>query len=483
MAASPAPSFPSVSSVSSAVNRLLPALLLLLVFELGARTARATAPTLVYAQHPCALVFDAPSTSARPLTQLPGGSELTLVGQQRVSDGRVWDQVKLWSGLDAYVAAADVGPTPPDHAEEGICAFPNLPDALAEPLPSSSGPWPLQARGAVAVPTQVRNTPDNAALPITDASLGHEMSIIAWAADSNGQPWYQVDAGGGAIGWLPAAAIRLDQPDPTTTHVRGEPIWQPIAGKGMWFTNYLPHHSDVGVIVQAAKLAGLTHLYAEVAISRFGFYARGTLDRLLPVAHAAGLTVIAWVYPTLDDVATDVRLTKEVAQYVTPNGDHVDGIATDVEEVTDSAAVYAYGQLVRALLGPNFLMVAAVLHPLTHPSYPYDAIAASWNVLAPMDYWHSRYHHLYSPADTQRFVATSIATIRAAAGPALPIEELGQSYDMYTDDGTGGADAPTPDEIRADLQTARQLGCIGASYFDWQTMTQAEWHVLTNASW
>jgi hypothetical protein len=459
--------------------------LLVLAFAPALRVdaARPSAPDSVYVQHACTLVLDAPSASARPLTQLPGGSELTLVGQQRAADGSVWDHGKMWSGLDAFVAAGDVGPTPPGQAEEGICAFPNLPDALAEPLAPAAGPWPLAARGTVSVPSHLLNEADDAALVVASAALGRNVTITAWTADPTGRPWYQVDAGGGATGWLPATSVRIDQPDTATARVGGAPIWQPIAGKGMWFTNYLPHHSDIAAIVQAARLAGLTHLYAEVAISRFGFYGRGTLDRLLPVAHAAGLTVIAWVYPNLDDVATDVRLTQDVASYITPGGEHVDGIATDVEEVTDSAAVYAYGQTVRALLSPNFLMVAAVLHPLTHPSYPYDAIAASWNVLAPMDYWHSRYQHPYAPADAQRFVATSIATIRAAVGPALPIEELGQAYDMYTDDGTGGGDAPSSDEIRADLQVARQLGCIGASYFDWQTMTQAEWQVLTGATW
>ena len=58
-------------------------------------------------------------------------------------------------------------------------------------------------------------------------------------------------------------------------------------------------------------------------------------------------------------------------------------------------------------------MVAAVFHPRAEPDYPYDAIAASWNVLAPMDYWHSRASKLYGRADVTRFVAVSIITIQA----------------------------------------------------------------------
>lgn len=438
--------------------------------------------TLVYAQHPCTAVFDAPSAAGRMLTQLIGGSELTLVGEQTAAGGAQWDRIKLWSGLDAFVAAADVRATPPSRAEEGICAFPGLSDALAEPLSPGAGPWPLVAHGFVNAPSTLVNMPDEAGFPVAAMPLDSAVAIGAWAADTSGLPWYQLTMAG-VTGWAPATAIRLDQPDSATRLVGGAPLSHLVAGKGMWFTNYLPHHSDLGALVRAAKLAGLTHLYAEVATSTFGFYGRGTLDRLLPAAHAAGISVIAWVYPYLNDVATDVRLTQEVVSYQSPSGDHIDGLATDVEEVTTQAAVYSYGQAVRALVGPDLLMVAAVLHPLTHPGYPYDAIADSWNVIAPMDYWHGRHHHAYSSSATEQFVATSLTTVRAAVGPHLPIEELGQSYDMYTDDGAGGMDAPTPQEMTADLQTARQVGCVGASYFEWQTATQGEWQALASMTW
>jgi hypothetical protein len=261
-----------------------------------------------------------------------------------------------------------------------------------------------------------------------------------------------------------------------------------VAGKGMLFTNYVVHHSDIGTIIRAAQNAGLTHLYAEVAITQFGFYARNSLDRLLPAAHKAGIAVIAWVYPTLKDVSADARLTAEVAAYTTPSGDHADGIATDIEEVDDSASVYTYGQLLRALIGPDMLLVAHVFHPFAQVYYPYAAIATSWNVILPMNYWHSRANRAYSPADVRRFVANSITTVQAAMGAdgsvtPLPVEELGQMYDMYTMDGTGAKNAPTGPEVTADMDAAWASGSIGVSYFEWQTATQAEWAALTGYKW
>jgi hypothetical protein len=461
------------------VRRAALASLLLLVLSLGAGLApvpraRASAGALLYAQHPCTAVMDAPSASAHMLSQLVGGSDMTLVAAN-LGASAAWDEVQFWSGITGYALARDLGAMPPPQSEEGSCTFPGLPDTTSSPLAPSTGPWLVQAQAQAQAPTSLLAAPDTSAFPLGSVGVGQTVQISQWAADQSGMPWYRVTSGN-SVGWLPVTSVDVGAP-------ANGPVGEAVSGKGMWFTNYLPHHSDVNAVVRAAQRAGLTHLYAEVAISQYGFYARNSLDRLLPAAHAAGIKVIGWVYPTLADVASDVRLTQAVATYRTPSGDQVDGIAADIEEVTTDPAVYAYGQTLRTLLGPNELLVASVLHPLTHPDYPYGAIGALWNVVAPMDYWHGRHDHVYTAADVQRFLTTSLTTLRAAIGRATAIEETGQSYDMYTDDGSGGTDAPTATELRTDLATVRQAGCIGASYFEWQTMTQSEWQVLSAAAW
>jgi hypothetical protein len=37
--------------------------------------------------------------------------------------------------------------------------------------------------------------------------------------------------------------------------------------------------------------------------------------------------------------------------------------------------------------------------------------------------------------------------------------------------------------VTADLATARAYGCIGASFFEWQTASQAEWGALAVFQW
>jgi hypothetical protein len=450
----------------------------------GARLPAAT--SILSAQQSCTDVYASPDTHSSLLTQLPGGADVTSLGQTSAG-GVSWQHVHFWSGLDGYIHAGDLGSAPPADAVEGSCAFPGVPDPQSDLLPENHGPWPFAAQGTLSAPATLYAHPDRGSLPIAGVGFGAPISIVSWASDTGGQPWYQVTTSTGP-GWLWSGDVRLAEPNPVNRVVAGKPIWAPVAGKGMWFTNFLPHHSNISAIVQAAKLAGITHLYAEVAITQYGFYGRNTLDRLLSVAHAAGVSVVAAVYPDLHDVSADVRLTAEVAAYVTPTGDRADGIVTDVEEVDDSASVYTYGQLVRGLLGPDTLLVADVFHPYAQVYYPYAAIAASWNVISPMDYWHSSRHFAYSTDNVRFFVANSLQTIRAAmsaegAGAALPVEELGQTYDMFTGDGTGASTAPTAAEVTADLRAARDLGCIGASFFEWQTTTQAEWAAVASFTW
>lgn len=439
-------------------------------------------PTLMYAQHPCTQVLSAASGNSPLLTQLLGGNDVTYIGPAASADGAAWDHVKIWSGIDGYVRTADLGNKPPANSQLGgeeTC--PPFTPGVDEP--SGQGPWTLLAHGSFLAPGALLSTPTLAGFPTGEVAQGTKAAINQWAADANGNPWYHITTGG-AAGWVPVGRLRLDTPDPATYTVNGKPIWQPIVGKGMWLKNYAPHHSDVNAIVQAAKLAGITHLYTEVAISGSGFYASDTLNRLLPVAHQNGIAVIATLFPALHDVSADIRLAVTVGSYQAPTGDHVDGLAMDIETVTDSQAVYEYGQVVRAAVTANMVMVANVYHPQNFAQYPYDAIAASWNVVSPMDFWHLP-DRTYTAADAHAFAATSLVTLRAAVGPKLPIEELGQMYDMSTDPygSVGGNAAPSAAEVIADIETARQLGCIGVTFFTWQTATQAQWQALVDTPW
>ncbi|HUY79717.1 MAG TPA: hypothetical protein VMV29_23295 [Ktedonobacterales bacterium] len=435
----------------------------------------------VFAQSACTPIYSQASASSLELTQLMGGSDVTAIGS-----AQGWTHVHFWGALDGYIPSADLNAKYPADPQQGDCQFQTVPSPDPSVLPASNGPFAVQTRGVTLRPTTVYTQPDSASIPQAGLGANVAITITAWASDHNGSPWYQTQTPAGS-GWVWSDDVRIAGPAPAKTMVNGKPIWSPVAGKGMWFTNYLTRHSDMASVLKAAKQAGLTHLYVEVAISEWGFYAPVSLDRILPIAHALGIPVIAWVYPYLHNVAADARMTAQVANYHTPSGDKADGVVTDVEEVVDPTSVYTYGQLLRALLGPNELLVDSALYPGASPNYPYAAVAASWNVIAPMDYWHSHYSRTYGPAEVRAFVTNSITTIRSdikAGGQQLiPIEETGQTYDMFENDFTDGGHSPSAAEITADMQTAHDLGCIAVSFFEWQTATQDEWSALGAFNW
>jgi hypothetical protein len=446
---------------------------------------RAAADSPLYAQKPCTPVYASADTHSTLVTQLLPGTEVTSLGQVTVGTQQ-WVHVSIWSGIEGYIPSNVVSTSFPAGVGDNGCSYPGLPIAEANPLTTQHGPFPLAGHATVTLPATVYSKLDTSSMPLADLTPGTDLAFSAWATDAHGNPWYNVAIAQGT-GWIWGGNVRMVQPNPATEQVNGQPIWAPMAGKGMYATNYLVHHSDVNALVQAAKKAGITHIYTEVAITRYGFYAQDSLNRLIPVAHKAGLTVIAWIYTNLDNIGDDARMTELVADYRTPDGDRADGLLMDIEEVTNSGSVYMYGQLARAILGPDVLFVASVFHPFARPGYPYAAIAASFNVIAPMDYWHSRKNHTYSADAVQRFVSVSVQTIRAAmaiaGGPPLPIEETGQTYDMYTAAFTGWKDAPTPSEIATDLRTAHEIGCIGISFYEWQTTTQDEWQTISAYKW
>ncbi len=280
--------------------------------------AHQTTPNYLYAQKPCTPVYASSDAHSTLLTQLLPGSEVTSLGQVNVGSQH-WTHVSFWSGIDGYIPSAQVSATFPAGVGDNGCSYPGLPSADANPLATAHGPFPLSGRAFVTLPAAVLASPDGHSMPIASLAIGAVVTFSAWASDANGSPWYKVTIPQGT-GWIWGGDIRMDLPNPATRVVDGRPIWAGMAGKGMYGTNYLVHHSDVNALVEAAKKAGITHIYAEVAITQFGFYGQDSLNRLLPVAHKAGIAVIAWIYTSLDNVGDDARMTELVSNYRTPYG-------------------------------------------------------------------------------------------------------------------------------------------------------------------
>lgn len=443
-----------------------------------------TLPAIVYTQYTCVSLWSEPTRSSTYLADVMDGTSMRVKG---ISSDGIWYNVLFLGVISAWVPIANIDTAPPQYEapEDGDCYFPGMVQPIPiHPVNSAPGPFALATSGTVSKPAELYSAADLASSAITTLMPGEHATVSQWGGDQNGDIWYNVQVNGYS-GWLWAYDILLNGPDPATHLVKGMPVWIPVAGKGMWIMNAFVRHTDPGTLVAAAKAAGITHLYDEVAISKDGgFYGSDNLDTLLPVAHAAGITVIGWVYPYLDNVAADIAMTQLAWNYRTPSGDHIDGIAADIEENMSSPRVYAYGQVLRQIVGPDTVMVAATYNASALPQYPFPEVAASFNVIAPMDYWHSDSKTTYTPPDSATLLLTTIAAIRyALGGKNFPIEELGQTYDMFSGNFSPDGTEPTGAEITFDMLAAKQFGAIGASYFRWNSASAEELDAFNAFQW
>ena len=180
--------------------------------------------------------------------------------------------------------------------------------------------------------------------------------MTAWATDDDTEAWFELQLPEGS-GWVYGANLSLDAPLGTAN---GQPAAR-LAGKGMWVSRPFLPMANPTRLVEAAKGLGLTHLYVDVASSRGGFYNRDSLAALLPLAHASGLQIVGWIWPTLADPLADCRAKRRHRAVLdTPDGHRLDGLAPDLEERMDVDQVRAYIQVLRTRLGPDYLLVGTV---------------------------------------------------------------------------------------------------------------------------
>jgi hypothetical protein len=414
---------------------------------------------------------------AAPVTRLPLDAQVRVTGEVRQDNGAAWYAVRLWNALDGFVAADTVAFTAaPGRSESGGGGAPWRP-----PQPPAQGPFPVSFDARAAAESAFAGEPDG---PQTGTLAAREaLRVAAWATDAQGHVWYRF-VSGDRSGWTLAQSIFAVTPDPLTATDAGRPLAAAVSGKGMWFTYDVLRQTPVQQLIAAAQANGLAFLAPEVGTSRSGYWARGELDALLSAAHAAGLKVIPWVYPWMADLPADLDLAVRAATHVAPSGDRVDGLGVDVEENLDEATNRAYGQLLRAAVGPRLPLIAITFQPQIAAGQrtPYAALAESYNVIAPMSYWHGRPVR-YSSQDAYAYVAESIRAIRARIGRSdVPIAVLGQTFDWFSRNQIG-AGSPSGEEIRGSLQAARDLGALGIGYFNWFHTTPDEWDAIAGFEW
>ena len=281
----------------------------------------------------------------------------------------------------------------------------------------------------------------------------------------SGPPWHP-------SGGIPDSAL----PAPVAP-VPGTPPLNALSGKGVWIWQW--HATEAGRavdVVARARAAGLHQLWMRVADSRDRFYAGDELATLVPLAHSAGIAVIAWGFPFLANPVDDAAWTADVLAWRGPHGEAVDGYSADIEmasegvNLSDTRVAVYLGLVRRAAAGRP--LVGTVYPPTDRwwtSGYPYRTIARYVDAFAPMEYW-----ECVQPGD-------AAAQALARLSPLRPVHLVGQAF-SFADYG-GRVPAPSAGEEVRFLDAARHGGAIGASFWVWQFMDGEEWGAVTSYGW
>ena len=251
-----------------------------------------------------------------------------------------------------------------------------------------------------------------------------------------------------------------------------------IAGKGMWVWE-LPRTEagNVDAIVAKAHAAGLHQLWVRVGDSQLGFYAQRDLDRLVPAAHRAGVSVIGWGFPYLYDPVADAVWSLEALSWTAPDGERLDGFAADIErasEGVDLSALRVAAYLATLRQGAGDSLIVATVYPPTNGNwygdYPYTVMARYVDAFAPMIYWECT-----DPAADTAVALTRLATLHRA------VHVIGQAFSNA--DTGGRVPPPSAAETEWFLHAAQATGASGASLWVWQSATAEEWAAIAGYRW
>lgn len=254
------------------------------------------------------------------------------------------------------------------------------------------------------------------------------------------------------------------------------PSLDALRGKGMWTYEWeRTEGGSAAAVVTKAKAAGLTSIWVRTGSSKSGFYAAPELRTLLPLAHAAGIKVVAWDFPYLyDPVADASRAARTLAFSV---GVHrIDAFSPDIESPSEGTQLTrrrlrVYLALVQRAAGAR-PVVSTVPHTNDHwwKTYDYRTQVPYVDAFAVMAYWNC--------VEPGREVDRSIEKL---APLGRPLHFIGQAFDFGPYGGRRGD--PTGREVWRFVDVAKRRGVLGASLYVWQHATAEQFRALGAYPW
>jgi hypothetical protein len=249
-----------------------------------------------------------------------------------------------------------------------------------------------------------------------------------------------------------------------------------LQGKGMMIWK-IPQceGGNAQAIANLAVQAGLSHVLIKIADSSYAYNVDKTtgVDLLPPVVdaiRAKGIQVWGWHYiygfNPLGEAAIAVSQTKKY---------NLDGYVIDAEIEFKAAGREAVAKTfmteLRKGLPSTPVALSTFRWPTYHQTFPYRAFLEKCDYNMPQVYWVNNNNPEYDL--TRSFTEFNAIT------PTRPMIPTGPAY-------TERGWAPTPEEVRIFMTTARRLSLSAANFYSWDDSRlnlKPVWDVIANFNW
>jgi hypothetical protein len=266
--------------------------------------------------------------------------------------------------------------------------------------------------------------------------------------------------------------------------IRANPQVAPFEGLGVWVDIYDSEAwADPSAAVADMAAHGVRTLYLQTSnFSRpSAFVNPAGVAAFLDVGASAGVQVVAWYLPGLQDVATDASRAQAAIDLQTPAGNRFDGFALDIESrvvkdpVLRTRRLLELSAMLRTAAGQSYPLGAIVPSPAGlrrvgwWRGFPWTRLAQTFDAVMPMTYFTFR---TSSEAGAQAYATKAIHLVRTWVGnDRVPIHLIG-----------GIAQDATTDATQGFVQGADAQGVLGVSYYTWPGITDEQWGALAQVT-
>lgn len=240
-------------------------------------------------------------------------------------------------------------------------------------------------------------------------------------------------------------------------------------GPGIWVNIWShPELKDVEDYCLKLNSHGIRNVFVQTSRSNTEAIRNpARLARLIETCHRYKIRVIAWSFLMLDNPEEDARKLAEAAKFRTPKGEKFDSVASNIEKDLSAWKVEKYSIELRKQLGNDYPLVVVVFSPLNKAPQvartPWKMLDKYYDVIAPMNYWNSKYAD-YKAYDYTR---DTVAKVRELVGrPDAEIHVIGDGMK------TGSK------EIHDFMRACRDNGVTSASLYPFHKVTEEQYDCL-----